>query len=63
MASSKALRFDGISKLLAKDKLTALTLQKLDDAFEVEDEDEDEEEEDEEIDEYDDADVDVTGEN
>jgi len=54
-----------ISKLLAKGKLTALTLQALDDAFEDEDEDEDEdeEEEDEEIDEYEDADIDVTGEN
>ena len=63
-----------ISKLLAKGKLTALTLQALDDAFEDEDEDdfddedEDEEEDDEdeeeeeEIDEYDDADVDTTGE-
>ena len=62
-----------ISKLLAKGKLTALTLHALDDAFDDEDEDEeddededeeeDEEEEEEEIDEYDDADVDVTGEN
>ena len=60
-----------ISKLLAKGKLTALTLQALDDAFEDEDEDEDDEDEededdedeDEEIDEYDDDDVDVTGEN
>jgi len=44
-----------ISKLLAKGKLTALTLQALDDAFEVEDEedeDEDEDEEDEDEDDY-----------
>ena len=48
-----------ISKLLDRGKLTELELQGLED----EDEDEDEDEEDEEIDEYDDADVDTTGEN
>ena len=39
-----------ISKLLAKGKLTALTLQALDDAFADEDEDEEDEDEDEEDD-------------
>ena len=56
-----------ISKLLDRGKLTELELQGLEDAFDDEDEDEDEDEEDEdedeEIDEYDDADVDTTGEN
>ena len=62
-----------ISKLLDRGKITELELQGLEDAFDDEDEDEDEEEDEdedeededevEEIDEYDDADVDVTGEN
>jgi len=55
-----------ISKLLDRGKLTELELQGLEDEDEDEDEDEEdeeEEEEEEEIDEYDDADVDVTGEN
>ena len=59
-----------ISKLLDRGRLTKLELQGLEDDFddededdEDEDEDEEDEDEDEEIDEYDDADVDVTGEN
>ena len=61
-----------ISKLLDRGKLTELELQGLEDAFDDEEEDEeeddedeeeDDEDEDQEIDEYDDADVDTTGEN